>query len=230
MKLAKPRADIGLFAVDLPAMLAFWQGQIGLKLDHVLPLGGGLRQHRHDLAGSVLKINAARDALPDAPPSGYQRVLIARPGLDAPQHLTDPDGNRVSLVPPGHQGVSRAGMELGVRDLAAHRHFYGHVLGLPGVPGDGDAFLCGDTVIRAVADPAAPADAQMNGAGLRYVTFQVFSTDQEHAAILSRGGTEGRPPETLGDIARISFVRDPDGNWIEISQRASLTGSLEVRT
>jgi hypothetical protein len=27
-------------------------------------------------------------------------------------------------------------------------------------------------------------------------------------------------------IARISMVRDLDGNWIELSQRASLTGSL----
>jgi lactoylglutathione lyase len=43
---------------------------------------------------------------------------------------------------------------------------------------------------------------------------------------VARGGTEGRPPLTLGATARISFVRDPDGNWIEISQRASLTGPL----
>lgn len=40
------------------------------------------------------------------------------------------------------------------------------------------------------------------------------------------GGDEGRPPATLGKVARISFVKDPDGNWIEISQRASLTGDL----
>jgi hypothetical protein len=33
-------------------------------------------------------------------------------------------------------------------------------------------------------------------------------------------------PFTLGSTARISFVADPDGNWIEISQRASLTGDL----
>jgi hypothetical protein len=30
----------------------------------------------------------------------------------------------------------------------------------------------------------------------------------------------------LGDTAYISFIRDPDGNWIELSQRASLTGPL----
>jgi lactoylglutathione lyase len=31
---------------------------------------------------------------------------------------------------------------------------------------------------------------------------------------------------TLGEVARISFVLDPDGNWIEMSQRASLTGPV----
>jgi catechol 2,3-dioxygenase-like lactoylglutathione lyase family enzyme len=43
---------------------------------------------------------------------------------------------------------------------------------------------------------------------------------------LSLGATEGRGVVTLGETARISFIRDPDGNWIEISQRASLTGPL----
>ena len=33
-------------------------------------------------------------------------------------------------------------------------------------------------------------------------------------------------PVRLGDVAAISFVRDPDGVWLEISQRASLTGDL----
>jgi hypothetical protein len=42
--------------------------------------------------------------------------------------------------------------------------------------------------------------------------------------------SEARAPVTLGSTARISMVRDPDGNWIELSQRASLTGSLEPST
>jgi hypothetical protein len=41
------------------------------------------------------------------------------------------------------------------------------------------------------------------------------------------GGREALAPTTLGTTARISMVRDPDGNFIELSQRASLTGSLE---
>jgi lactoylglutathione lyase len=68
----------------------------------------------------------------------------------------------------------------------------------------------------------------MTGLGYRATSpCQVFEVDREHAGILARGGAEGRAPLTLGKVARISFVRDPDGNWIEISQRASLTGSLE---
>ena len=54
-----------------------------------------------------------------------------------------------------------------------------------------------------------------------------FEVDREHAHVLAHGGREARAPVTLGTTARISMVRDPDGNWIELSQRASLTGSLE---
>jgi lactoylglutathione lyase len=76
-------------------------------------------------------------------------------------------------------------------------------------------------------DANADGDAQMRGIGYRYLTIQVFDVVGEHAAILSRGGKEGSAPVRLGDVAYISFVRDPDGNWIEISQRKSITGSLD---
>ena len=76
-------------------------------------------------------------------------------------------------------------------------------------------------------DPDAPTDADMRGHGWRYITFQVFKVDAEHAAVLARGGREALAPVTLGTTARISMVRDPDGNWIELSQRASITGSLD---
>ena len=78
--------------------------------------------------------------------------------------------------------------------------------------------------------PDAPSDADMEGKGWRYITFQVFEVDRDHAHVLAHGGREARAPVTLGTTARISMVRDPDGNWIELSQRASITGSLEVKT
>jgi lactoylglutathione lyase len=76
-------------------------------------------------------------------------------------------------------------------------------------------------------DRDAVSDAQMRGIGYRYLTIQVFDVVAEHRAILARGGAEGAVPVRLGDVAYISFVRDPDGNWIEISQRKSITGSLD---
>jgi len=66
----------------------------------------------------------------------------------------------------------------------------------------------------------------MRATGFRYITIQVRDCDAEHRRMLAAGAAEGAPPFTLGTVARISFIRDPDGNWVEISQRASLTGAL----
>ena len=42
--------------------------------------------------------------------------------------------------------------------------------------------------------------------------------------LMPPSGTSGGAPRVLGDTVRFAFVCDPDGNHIEISQRASLTG------
>ena len=130
MKLAKPKFDIGLATNHLGPMLAFWQTEVDLLFDHLLKVRRGMDQHRHDLMGSVLKINHLADPLPQTPPSGYRELLIAREGLSAPKALTDPDGNRVSLVPVGHLGVTQIGVRLAVRDLEAQKRFYIDGLGL----------------------------------------------------------------------------------------------------
>jgi lactoylglutathione lyase len=213
-------------------LLDFWQREIGLPFDHLLPVRKGQNQHRHDLLGSVLKINEFADPIPDHPPSGYRELLIAREGLAQPESLADPEGNRVTLVPKGTHGIERIGIRLAVRDVAAHRKFYTEALGLPEGPTAGRAatFVAGDTVLLLEQSADAPSDSGMEGKGWRYITFQVFEVDREHAHVLAHGGREARAPVTLGTTARISMVRDPDGNWIELSQRASITGSLEVRT
>ena len=225
MRLAKPQVDIGLSTNDIEPLLAFWQGEAGVRFDHLLPIRRGQNQHRHDIGGSVLKLNAHAEALPDAPPSGYRELIIARGGLAAPRELADPEGNRVRLVPPGTDGVTQIGVRLAVRDLEAHRRFYSEALGLPEVrPG---VFQAGESLILLEEAPDAPADAEMRGRGWRYITFQVFEVDKEHAAALERGAREAVAPITLGTTARVSMIRDPDGNWIELSQRASIVGSLE---
>ena len=228
MQLAKPRFDIGLATNALDPMLAFWQGEAGVPFDHLLKVRRGMDQHRHDLMGSVLKINHLADPLPDTPPSGYRELLIAREGLAAPRALADPDGNRVTLVPKGLDGISQIGVRLAVRDLAAHRRFYGEALGLPEEAyAPGAAFRAGESLVLLEQAADAPSEAPFEGRGWRYLTFQVFKVDAEHARILDQGGREAVAPRTLGTTARISMVKDPDGNWIEISQRASITGSLD---
>ncbi|HEX7760163.1 MAG TPA: VOC family protein [Caulobacteraceae bacterium] len=229
MDLAKPQVDIGLSTNNIEPMLRFWQDQAGIPFDHLLPIRRGLNQHRHDALGSVLKINHHEAPLPDSPPCGYRELLVAREGLSEPHALTDPEGNRVTLVPSGYQGVIQIGVRLAVRDLGVHRKFYGQALGLVEEPyAKGAAFRAGETIIFLEQADDAPSDAVMQGKGWRYITFQVFKVDAEHARVLECGGREAMAPVTLGTTARISMVRDPDGNWIELSQRASITGSLAV--
>lgn len=224
MQLAKPCVDVGLYTNEADETLAFWRDEVGLPYEELLKAGGGVHQHRLGLNGSVLKVNHARQALPAAPPSGYRELFVSREGVTAPRTLHDPGGNRVTCVAPGSDGVVGIAVQLGVRDEDAFRRFYGDALGLE--PLDAHSFRCGDSLIRFERDAAAQGDQAMFAAGYRYLTIQVYSVDREHARMLERGATEARAPFTLGETARISFVRDPDGNFIEISQRKSLTGSL----
>jgi catechol 2,3-dioxygenase-like lactoylglutathione lyase family enzyme len=232
MDLAKPRIDFGLTTGDIEPMLRFWQGEAGLPFDHLLKIRRGLDQHRHDALGSVIKINHTEAPPSEGPPTGYRELYVAREGLAAPKPLADPDGNRVTLVPPGWRGIGQIGVRLAVRDLAAHRRFYTEALGLTEEPWDGGAaFRGGESllIVEQSADAPTPG-VRPGGKGWGYITFQVFKGDKEHAFVLAHGGGEATAPITLGTTARISMVTDPDGNRIELSQRASLVGSLEART
>jgi lactoylglutathione lyase len=54
----------------------------------------------------------------------------------------------------------------------------------------------------------------------------VVDIDGVHEKLRGEGVREDLAPITLGEVARISMVLDPDGNWIELSRRASVVGSL----
>ena len=205
-------------------MLAFWGEEVGLPFEELLKVGGGTHQLRHGLNGAVLKLNHVRDPLPDSGATGYSELLIAKDGVAAPKTLVDPDGNRVTLVPSGYEGITSAGMRMRVRSAAAFRRFYGETLGLEALAAD--RFRWGSTLFLLEEDATHRRCQAMAGIGFRYITVQVWDVDAEHARVVEGGGAEGRSPVTLGSTARISFVTDPDGNWIEISQRASLTGPL----
>ena len=92
-----------------------------------------------------------------------------------------------------------------------------------------DALRCGDSLVLITQSPTLVSAGAMKARGFRYITIQVRDCDAEHARLLRAGAVEGHPPTTLGTTARVSFVRDPDGNWIEISERASLTGASVAR-
>lgn len=223
MDLAKQHIDVGLFTNQLEPMLRFWQEDVGLPFEELLPLGGGARQHRHAMNGSVFKLNHARDPLPEAPPAGYRALAIATPRVTTPKELRDPDGNPVLLVPPGHEGVVGIRLTLAVRNAAAFDDFYGRVLGFERA---GERlYRCGDSLVAFAESPDAVRTETMRAPGYRYFTVQVRDCDADHNAAVARGAEEGQPPRTMGTTARISFLRDPDGNWIEVSQRASLAGT-----
>ena len=87
-------------------------------------------------------------------------------------------------------------------------------------------FLCGASRL-CLTEGAVTTDPAQRASGYRYLTVQVYDVTGTHANVLALGGREGSAPVRLGEVAYISFVRDPDGNWIEISQRKSITGSLD---
>lgn len=223
MNLAKQHLDVALFSNKRDEQLAFWQRTVGLPYDHMGKVGGGVQQHRHHMNGSILKMNHARDPLPAIAPSGIVGLEIAREGLDRRQDLADPDGNKVALVPKGQAGVVGIAVQLRVNDPAAHDRFWTHAMQFERV-GEG-RYRCGDSlVVVAERGKVEHRGAQWRGPGYRYLTVQIWDCVGEYEGILARGGTSGGDVRVLGDTVRYAFVCDPDGNHIEISQRASLTG------
>jgi len=223
MPFAKNFFDVGLFTNQADAVRAFYS-QLGLPFDHTLKLGGGVLQHRYQAGEAVLKINDARETLAPRPAGNpLMELIIAAGGCVAPATRTDPDGTRVTWVPQGHEGIEGLAVRLGVSDLKSSSAFYTQALGLteeaPGLLRCGRALL-----MLHETDRAHTTESPLPAVGLRYLTLQVQDCDATYADALQAGATSGRAPVTLGNTARIAFVHDPDGTWIEISERASVTG------
>ena len=236
MELAKRFIDVGIFTNRIDEMRAFYADRIRLPYEELLPVGGGVRQYRYGLLGSVLKINHSRDPLPARIAGGYRKLSISDPRTPMPIPMHDPDANEIELVPTGQRGVNQIEIHIGVTDEAAFEHFYAEALQADRLASN--RFKLGETVISFKQDPAAARGpnapstsatdvvASMRAVGMRYITVQVHDVDAEHRRFMSMGVWEGAAPVSLGAVARISFIRDPDGNFIEVSQRASLTGPI----
>lgn len=226
MRLAKNHLDIGLFTNDIAAHRRFWSETAGLRLDHELALGiDGIVQSRFDAHDSVIKVNDCPQALPALPRSGYVGLTIARSGAPA-WSGTHPGGDTVRLVPPGTDGVVGIGVTVSTPDPARMMRFYTEALELEAVADD--VARCGDSLLFVVEGPGGAPTPSFIGPNFRYLTIQIYDCDAVCARVAGRGGAIGREPVTLKDVARYGFVLDPDGNWIELSERFSLTGVVRA--
>jgi hypothetical protein len=224
--LAKPFLDAGLYTNALDEARRFYEGEVGLPYEELLRAGRGVHQHRLGLRGAVLKLNHAREPLADGP-TGFRGLVVARPGIGGPRRLADPDGLAVEVVPPGHDGVDAVAVRWASTDPDRLGRLLSDGLGAEHVPG-GRRWRVGGTLLQVEHDPAL-AVGPLRSRGFRYLTVQVRDVHAEHQRLVDLGWREGTAPVRLGDVAVISFVRDPDGSWLEVSQRASLTGALPGR-
>lgn len=229
MRLAKPHVDVGFMTNDRERAERFWSDDAGLPFEEWIKVGGGVRQYRFGCHGSVVKVNHARDPLAADAPTVYRALRIASDRVTGPTPLDHPDGVPVTLVPPGHHDIVGIEITVATASEAAARRFWVDALGADdltsGDPHD-TRYRLGDTIVRCVHEPDLTPMTEREALGFRYLTVQVFDVDTEHARITGLGFAEAWAPTTLGTTARVSFVRDPDGGFVEISQRASLTGPL----
>jgi lactoylglutathione lyase len=222
LDLVKPAIDVGVMSNQLEESQAFWGQQMRLPYDHLLKVGGGVHQHRYDLNGSVLKLNHSRNPLAEAV-TGYTRLRIASSSVSVPSPHQSPEGVSVVQVPVGFDGIEGIEILWRTADLERAQWFLEDALGAQRV---GERFRLGTTWFALEEDRGQQRTGARAGIGWRYITVQIADVEKEHQRLLALGVEEGSPPIRLGDTAYISFVRDPDGNWIELSQRASLTGPL----
>ena len=213
-------------------MLEFWQREVGLPFEETLPLGGGVRQHRHAMNGSVLKLNAARDPVNDAPPSGYRELLIAREGLAEVRSLNDPDGNVVTLVPKGD--VPGIAVRMAVVDMAAQAAFWGAAMQFEDA-GE-HRFRCGDSLLILEEDASAVRTEPMRAPGYRYLTVQVWDVDERTPR--HRGARrDGRAAAGDAGVDGADLIRAGPGRELDRSVtagvadgRASLGSIVRPRT
>lgn len=220
-ELAKPCFDIGYFTNNADAILSFWREEIGLPFEEPVAFNNGLTQHRHALGDSVIKINTSAHEIA-APATGYSELLVSKPNCKATERIIDPDGNVIVFVPPGTHGIDEIGVRLRVRDVLAHQEFFCKAMKFEQL--SAQTFRSGNSIILLEHDAKAQSAGHWVNLGLRYITLHVMRVDECFNTMIAAGAGVGEEPYSIEKIARISFVKDPDGNWIEVAQRASLAG------
>jgi hypothetical protein len=221
MELSKSQLDIGTMVHDWEAAESFWAQTVGLPYTKFEKLGGGVRQYRFDANGSVIKVNHSRNPM-KRQPTIHRRLRIASDKATEPQLVTDPEGVEVEMVPVDHDEVVDVEIVNATADLAEAKRFWVEGIGAAEI-GLG-RFKVGTSIIRCVEEPDLESPTERGGPGFRYLTVQVQDVDQAWARLVEMGFVGETRPVSLGTTARISFVRDPDGGYLEVSERAEFTG------
>ncbi|MCP5025031.1 MAG: VOC family protein [Actinomycetia bacterium] len=221
MELAKPQLDIGTMIHDWEAAETFWADTVGAPYTKFEKIGGGVRQHRFDGHGSVIKVNHSRN--PMAPgPTIHRRLRIVSDRTTQPELVHDPEGVEVELVPAGHDGIIDVEIINATADLTEARRFW--VDGIGGTEMEPGRFRVGDSIVRCIEEEGLERPTDRQGPGFRYLTVQVQHVDVAWPRLVEMGFEGEMAPTSLGTTARVSFIRDPDGGYLEVSERAEFTG------
>ena len=160
-------------------------------------------------------------------------LLVARAGAGGAEVAqVDPEGNRVTPRPAGDAMVSRRSASAWpCATVDAHRGFLRRGAGLAEETVEGAGRRLPR---RRQHHPARPSGRRARPTPRSAVTAGATSPSRSARSTRSTptrwptAPARAAAPVTLGETARISMIRDPDGNWIELSQRAiDRAGSLE---
>jgi catechol 2,3-dioxygenase-like lactoylglutathione lyase family enzyme len=222
LRLARPAFDIGLLTTDIDPMLAFWHHQRRLPIERDFEPSPGTTQYKLTMHGAVLKLNNLAVGGSASPRIGAVRLLrLVDDDTREPRHLRDPDGNLIQLVPPGGS-LSTFGVHFAVSDESAATQFYGGVLGLE--PIRDRVYDVAGAVLSFAWSPDVMPGTSAAGRGSAYITLQVMDIESTHALVCGRGAREVMAPSDSAYTggSTVSFVADPDGNLIELSERPDL--------
>lgn len=171
----------------------------------------------------------------DAQQLPYRRMPLPDDSPFKVAFANDADGNALELVglgkPAGDKLTARLQIGLTVGDVERSRHFYGQLLGLReepemklpksmGVVGNVRyGFVAGATTIKFWSRGELPVKTGAPGrmTGIRLITAHVADVDASIAALRARGVTIKGEPSDFAGVARVAFIADPDGNWIELA-------------
>lgn len=171
----------------------------------------------------------------DAAGHKYSRLSLPEASKFNVAFTSDADGNALELVglktAAGNKLQTRMQIGLTVADVQRSRQFYGEKLGLQEEPemklpasmhtvgNVRYGFVLGGTTIKFWGKGELPTKtgAPARYTGIRLITAQVENTDALHDELKRRGVEIKVPPHDFQGLARVMFVADPDGNFIEFA-------------